>query len=148
MERTQPWPRGIGDIAGKKRAPALPNLAIADICITAVRCLAVVIIALITFDCASINPLSPTSPMFSSARALGFALALALVRADVVTEGTPIGSLYAYGSGISGLPVIYSDGKTSSPVAVVIDCTDMVNRLCPSWLGKTFVRKRGKQRDL
>ncbi|GAB7322422.1 hypothetical protein MBLNU13_g03370t2 [Cladosporium sp. NU13] len=48
--------------------------------------------------------------MLSAARASGFALALALVRADVVTEGTPIGSLYAYGSGISGLPVIYSDG--------------------------------------
>ena len=57
--------------------------------------------------------------MFSSARALGFALALTLVRADVVTEGTPIGSLYAYGSGISGLPVIYSDGKISSPLLMI-----------------------------
>jgi hypothetical protein len=81
--------------------------------------------------------------MFSSARALGFALALALVRADVVSEGTPIGSLYAYGSGISGLPVIYSDGKTPSPLVIVIDFTDKTNRLCHSWLGKTFVRKRG-----
>lgn len=54
--------------------------------------------------------------MFSSAYACGFALVLALVGADVVTEGTPIGSLYAYGSGISGLPVIYSDGKTSWPL--------------------------------
>jgi len=50
--------------------------------------------------------------MLSSARAWCFALALSLVKADVVTEGTPIGSLYAYGSGISGLPVIYSDGNT------------------------------------
>jgi hypothetical protein len=79
--------------------------------------------------------------MFSSARALGFALALALVRADVVTEGTPIGSLYAYGSGISGLPVIYSDGKTPPPLVFVVDSTDKTNRLCPSGLGKTFVRK-------
>jgi hypothetical protein len=49
--------------------------------------------------------------MLSPSYALSFALALALVRADVVTEGTPVGSLYAYGSGISGLPVIYSNGK-------------------------------------
>ena len=84
-----------------------------DICINAVRPCVVVTIAFITLVRASINPLLTASTMFSSARALGFALTLALVRADVVTEGTPIGSLYAYGSGISGLPVIYSDGKTS-----------------------------------
>ena len=94
----------------------LQNIAIVDICITAGRPCVVVTIAFITLVRASTNPLSTTSPMFSSARALGFALALTLVRADVVTEGTPIGSLYAYGSGISGLPVIYSDGKISSPL--------------------------------
>jgi hypothetical protein len=86
--------------------------------------------------------------MFSSARALGFALALALVRADVVSEGTPIGSLYAYGSGISGLPIIYSDGKTPLPLVFVMIPTEKTNRLCPCWLGKTFVRKCGHQRDL
>lgn len=106
-----------------------------------VRSFEVIIIALITSDCVPINPLPPNSPMFSSACALGFACALALVRADVITEGTPIGSLYAYGSGISGLPVIYSDGKTPPLLVFVVDVTDKTNRLCPSWMGKTFVRK-------
>lgn len=50
--------------------------------------------------------------MLFSAHIASFALALGLVAAaDVPTEGTPLGSLYAYGSGLSGLPVIYSDGK-------------------------------------
>ena len=50
------------------------------------------------------------SPMY----AWGIALALSLVKADSATEGTattPLGSLYAYGSGLDGLPVIYSDGE-------------------------------------
>ncbi|RMZ00630.1 hypothetical protein D0860_07917 [Hortaea werneckii] len=45
--------------------------------------------------------------------ASGLALALSLVKADSPTETTattPLGSLYAYGSGISGLPIISSDG--------------------------------------
>ncbi|KAI6788565.1 hypothetical protein KC360_g8510 [Hortaea werneckii] len=49
------------------------------------------------------------SPMY----AWGIALALSLVKADSATNGTaitPLGSLYAYGSGIDGLPVISSDG--------------------------------------
>ncbi|KAI7281257.1 hypothetical protein KC345_g4267 [Hortaea werneckii] len=49
------------------------------------------------------------SPMY----ACGLALALSLVKAESPTESTamtPLGSLYAYGSGISGLPIIYSDG--------------------------------------
>ncbi|KAI6811574.1 hypothetical protein KC332_g14369 [Hortaea werneckii] len=49
------------------------------------------------------------SPMYAS----GLALALSLVKADSPTETTattPLGSLYAYGSGISGLPIISSDG--------------------------------------
>ena len=148
MAKTQPWPRGISDIAGRERAHAVQNLVIVDICTNAVSPCVVVIIALITFPCVSLKPLSPTSPMFSSARALGFALALALARADVVTEGTPIGSLYAYGSGISGLPVVYSDGKILSPPVFMMDFTDKSNRLCPSWLGKTIVRRCGHQRDL
>ncbi|RMY82319.1 hypothetical protein D0861_07943 [Hortaea werneckii] len=44
--------------------------------------------------------------------AWGIALALSLVKADSATNGTaitPLGSLYAYGSGIDGLPVISSD---------------------------------------
>lgn len=86
--------------------------------------------------------------MFSSACALGFALALALVRADVITEGTPIGSLYAYGSGISGLPVIYSDGKTSSPLTFIFDFTNKTNRPCSSWLGTTIDSICGHQRNL
>ena len=86
--------------------------------------------------------------MFSSARALGFALTLALVRADVVTEGTPIGSLYAYGSGISGLPVIYSDGRTSSLLLLILGFADKTNRVCPSWLGTPIDSIRGHQRDL
>lgn len=48
--------------------------------------------------------------MLSSIYAWGLALGLCLVKADSPTEGTPLGSLYAYGSGMSGLPVIYSDG--------------------------------------
>ena len=50
------------------------------------------------------------SPMY----ACGLALALSLVKADSPSESTattPLGSLYAYGSGISGLPIIYSDGE-------------------------------------
>ncbi|RMY82569.1 hypothetical protein D0862_11971 [Hortaea werneckii] len=45
--------------------------------------------------------------------AWGLTLALSLVKADSPTEGTattPLGSLYAYGNDISGLPVISSDG--------------------------------------
>ncbi|RMY67121.1 hypothetical protein D0864_11660 [Hortaea werneckii] len=52
--------------------------------------------------------------------AWGLALALSLVKADSPTENTattPLGSLYAYGSGISGLPIIYSDAPTS-PMSV------------------------------
>lgn len=86
--------------------------------------------------------------MFSSARTLSFALALALVRADVVTEGTPIGSLYAYGSGISGLPVIYSDGTTSSPLLLILSFSNKTNRVCFSWLGTPIESIRGHQRDL
>ena len=50
------------------------------------------------------------SPMY----AWGLALALSLVKADSPTANTattPLGSLYAYGSGISGLPTISSDGE-------------------------------------
>jgi len=86
--------------------------------------------------------------MFPSAHAWGFALVLALARADIVTEGTPIGSLYAYGSGIPGLPVIYSDGETSSPLAFMIGFTDEPNRLCLSRLGKTIDRNCSHQCDL
>lgn len=86
--------------------------------------------------------------MFPSAHALGFALALALVRADVVSEGTPIGSLYAYGSGISGLPVIYSDGRTSSSLVSIFSYANKTNRPRPSWLGTPIDSNRGHQRDL
>lgn len=50
--------------------------------------------------------------MLFSTRSLSFALTLGLAAADVTPESTPVGSLYAYGSGLSGLPVIYSDGQT------------------------------------
>jgi len=89
---------------------ALPNLAIADICTTTVRPYADCAIVDIDFTHIVRTFIDPL-PMLSSARAWCFALALALVRADTATEGTPIGSLYAYGTNISGLPVIYSDGK-------------------------------------
>jgi len=40
------------------------------------------------------------------------ALSVAFVNAaDSPQSSTPVGSLYAYGKGISGLPLIYSDGK-------------------------------------
>lgn len=31
--------------------------------------------------------------------------------ADAVTGETPVGTLYAYGQNISGLPLFYADGK-------------------------------------
>ena len=49
--------------------------------------------------------------MLFSKRSLSFALTLGFATADVTSESTPVGSLYAYGSGLSGLPVIYSDGE-------------------------------------
>lgn len=59
--------------------------------------------------------------MLFSAHVASFALALGLVAAaDIPTEGTPVGTLYAYGSGLSGLPVIYSDGER---VALIFNMT-------------------------
>ena len=86
--------------------------------------------------------------MFSPARVLGFALTLALASADVVTEGTPIGSLWAYGSGISGLPVIYSDGKTFSLSEFIFGFANKTIRHCCSWLGTPIDSNRSHERDL
>lgn len=61
--------------------------------------------------------------MLFSAHVASFALALGLVAAaDISTEGTPLGSLYAYGSGLSGLPVIYSDGERIALISNMIYC--------------------------
>ncbi|KAM0724315.1 hypothetical protein Q7P37_000197 [Cladosporium fusiforme] len=49
--------------------------------------------------------------MISSSIVWSIALAAALVNAaDEPPSSTPLGSLYAYGTGIDGLPIIYSDG--------------------------------------
>lgn len=40
--------------------------------------------------------------------------------ADAPPGSTPLGSLYAYGKGISGLPLMYSDGKCILSSAISI----------------------------
>lgn len=48
-------------------------------------------------------------PFFVMA-SIAWAIAFSLAVANAVPASTPLGSLYAYGSGISGLPIFYSDG--------------------------------------
>lgn len=49
--------------------------------------------------------------MSSSILGWACALTVALAGSGVSAQSTPLGTLYGYGSGISGLPLFYSDGK-------------------------------------
>lgn len=148
MARTLSWPRGNGEVTERERThPA--RMAVVNICTAAIRPIAAVTTAFIILARYLFTAYHfPTIPMLSSARAWSFALALAFVRADVAPEGTPIGSLYAYGSGISGLPVIYSDGSPILPVSLSLVSANQSDRRCSSWLGTSRNRNCGHERDL
>lgn len=63
--------------------------------------------------------------MISSSIVWSIALAAAIVNAaDEPPSSTPLGSLYAYGTGIDGLPIIYSDGELyPTPLACCLSLT-------------------------
>lgn len=45
---------------------------------------------------------------------------MSLAMANAVPSSTPVGSFYAYGSGISGLPLFYSDGEEHLGVIYIL----------------------------
>jgi hypothetical protein len=76
------------------------------------------------------------------------ALSVAFVNAaDSPPSFTPVGSLYAYGKGISGLPLMYSDGK-STHCRLYQFPANVITRRPASRLGRTCVRTPVYQPDL
>jgi hypothetical protein len=70
------------------------------------------------------NPTAPTASTTMVLPPLAFALyAFATCLALTSADETPVGSLYAYGANISGLPLFYGDGQyfpqttTSNPAS-------------------------------